>query len=317
MKYECKLCSFETDYSSNWCAHKKTNKHVKNEQKTNKCSKKLRNTPKILHQGEFTCKDCGRFFTTKYNLNRHVKSCSNEEINKLLEEKDREIERLKNENIIKELMHKIENYENEKSKDQKIINILEKNNEEKQKVIEGTHVMLKTSVNALSYVITNYKDAPVLEPLIDYSQIEEKNKFINCVVYNKNEAKLREYLGNFIVIYYKKQDCSQQSLWNSDTVRLTYVIRECVNTNASWIVDKKGVKMAKQVIDGLLVYVKKILQEHMITLNKKLNDDEDETDKTNYLKRMNTCNEIINDINTGNLKDDINKYIAPHFYLNK
>src|SRR5207249_8087833 len=126
----------------------------------------------------------------------------------------------------------------------------------------------------LTYIATNYKTAPALQALDDYSQIQQKyndSKFIETLIYNFNHNKLDKYLGDMIIKFYKKEDPSQQSLWNSDTSRLTYIIKELLNNNNSdWLVDKKGIKTCNYIIDPLLQYIDVIIKKYLNKKSKKI-----------------------------------------------
>ena len=265
----------------------------------------------------------------KCHLLRHYNSCkekikydvscqedNDEVLTKILEEK---------EIIIKQKNEEIERLKKEcATKDQKIIELLEKHNEQiykqnenMQKNMDGTQRALNTSVSALSYLTKKYTDAPALEPLNDYSALEEKHKFAKESMYYQKKQKLNEYLGGFIIVNYKKDDSSKQSIWNSDTVRLTYIIRESVNQNVSWSVDKKGIKVAKQIIDTMLIYVNTVMNEQLNYFGDLLNNTEEQHEKDEYVDNMMIISSIIHDIRTGDLKNNINKYIAPYFYLGK
>ena len=385
MKYKCEMCNYETDFSSNWCIHKKSQKHISNESTKLNLESKNRQA----NEEKNICSFCGRDFAKKCYLTIHLKNCKekmendkkneqekdkvrileeknkkinaileeknreiskkyeeinfkNKEFNMKLEEKEREINR-KNEEInkknkeldkkdrqinkiIKDKKQEIENVTMEKNKEiekitrekdkeiekitkekDKLINMLEKN-------MDGTQKALNTSVSACSYLTKKYTDAPALEPLSDYSVLEEKNKFAREAMYYQKKQKLNEYLGGFIVINYKKEDLSQQSIWNSDTVRLTYIIRESVNQHVSWSVDKKGIKVAKQIIDSMLIYVNTVMNEQLNYFGDLMNHSEEQNE---YVENMMIISSIIHDIKTGDLKNNINKYIAPYFYLGK
>lgn len=91
--------------------------------------------------------------------------------------------------------------------------------------------------------------------------------------YKKN--KLDKYLGDFIVKHYKKDNPELQAMWNSDTERLNYFIRELYNiknnqielkdTNENqkidiqWIVDRKGLKMTRGYSEHKCSHLQNIL----------------------------------------------------------
>jgi hypothetical protein len=70
-------------------------------------------------------------------------------------------------------------------------------------------------------------------------------------MYDK-EKKLIPYLGDIIIKYYKKENPKDQSIWNSDTTRLNYLIRELIDTELTWTCDKAGLKVNEFIIIPLL-----------------------------------------------------------------
>lgn len=289
MQFSCDVCNYETDTKYCYQKHLKTKKHSDNINK-----KHINN--KI---NEYNCQYCDNNFSTASSLARHHKSCVQK--NKLIQvvtDKDKEIEHLKDK-----------------------ITMLQSENRNLKTLVTNAGSIIKTSVSTLSYVMKNYTDAPVLEP-IDYDVIQYNDKddgfdIITMIFHHHRKHSLAGYLGDFIVKSYKKDDPSQQSLWNSDAVRLTYVVREIINTKSDWSVDKKGVKTTTYIIDPFLEYIRSLLV-----------DFNDENRLENYLgdsvlrmkKRMEDLKssaEIISDIKNKVLSEQVIKYIAPHFYLSK
>ena len=238
-------------------------------------------------------------------------------------------------------------------KDRTAYEVLLEENKYLKSLINNAGNIIKTSVSTVSYVAKNYKNAPALEALPDYAKLtfnretdkdeddedkgkdsdeylleyfsededdEEtiKSKFVELLTYKYENDTLDKYLGNIIVKSYKKNDPSQQSIWNSDTSRLTYVIRELFNNQKiDWMVDKKGVKTKNYIIQPLLKHIDVLLRRY-VELGTKVNrDDLDVPEYMPKMERMNVALQITLDIDNGNLADEIIRYIAPHFYLNK
>lgn len=310
MKYHCTECNYSTEFSSNWCRHNKSKIHIK---KSDKSDNKLYQAPrsslklpdalenkKII---EFICEYCGGKYSKQSNLTRHISICtlkqngSNETIKKL-EMKNKFI-KLKKENE----MLKKENM------------LLAKENEfHKQLVISAGNV-IQSSMSTVNYLILNCNNAPLLEPLKDYSILEEKEKFISNIIYHYKENKIDQYLGNFLVKQYKTKDPAKRSNWNSDTSRLTYINRELVNNKPNWVIDKKGVKMTEIIIDPYVRYIKNLCQKKFDEIKKEFTSDVDTT--KNIFEKMTILTGIIQNINNKSLSNNINKYLAPHFYFDK
>ena len=70
-------------------------------------------------------------------------------------------------------------------------------------------------------------------------------------------------MGDFIIKVYKKEKPSEQSIWNTDSSRLTYIIKDLINKKSSkWKIDKKGIKTKKFLIKPLLKHIKIILDDN-------------------------------------------------------
>lgn len=195
-------------------------------------------------------------------------------------------------------------------------------NKHLKSLINNAGLIIKSSVSTMSYLMTHYTDAPILKPITDFSAIEydEKNEEFNlmdALIVEHDNGNLHRYLGDFIVKTYKKEDPTQQSIWNSDSVRLTYVIRQLINKKPDWKTDKKGVNIKKNIIDPLLSYINNIVVDYLHNSNL-----EDYVKEPYYkyklrVNKVETASKIHYDINNKFLSEEILKYITPHFYLNK
>lgn len=81
--------------------------------------------------------------------------------------------------------------------------------------------------------------------------------------------------------------------------------------------DKKGIKMTNHIINPLLKYVKSMCTKYMQDLKNLMDNEESNSTNYNYLNKMNSLTNIIQKINMNELSININKYIAPFFYLHK
>ena len=161
-------------------------------------------------------------------------------------------------------------------------------------------------------------DSESIDDYTEIAEIDNKERFINELVLCYEKQSIDKYLGDIIIKTYKKDDPAKQSIWNSDTNRLTYVIRELLNNNnkIDWTVDKKGIKTTNYIIKPLLEHIEDVLRDY---LSEKANIDEN-TDINDYeksLKKMHSVATIIRSIEKNELAENILKYIAPHFYLSK
>lgn len=333
MVYRCEFCNYETKYDNNKYVHEKTQKHIRNCNKAANLnpvySTIFHNIPiedsnleqKKVNRDRYICQMCGLSYSTVSNLLKHRHKCLQQCNKNLITKLEQKNELLKLENQNKLLLEQINSLQKEyilikKEKEDKI-NMLEKENEYHKQLIVSAGNMIQSSMSTLNYLILNCNNAPLLEPLKDYSILEDKSKFIKNIIYYHKENKLDQYLGNFLVKHYKTKDPKKQSNWNSDTSRLTYINRELVNNIPNWVIDKKGVKMTGTIIDPLLDYVKTISQEYMSKLKEKIDMEDNNEKQNNILIKMTCLSEIIKDINNKVISKGINQYLAPHFYFDK
>jgi len=316
MKFTCETCNYSTDTKFCYQKHLTTKKHQENENKekistfehTSQIPSTVFKTSNKIHK----CIYCAEIFSNSSSLTRHKKICPEKDNNEM--KYKHEIE------LLNAQVQKFSSlYEQEKQSKQN----LEKDNKYLKTLVNSAGLIIKTSVSTLNYITTNYKDAPILKALNDYSAIEyEENNdefnLMDTLILHHDNGTLDRYIGDFIIKTYKKEDPTQQSIWNSDSARLTYVIREIINKNPEWKTDKKGVSTKKYIIDPLLKYINKIVGEYIC----------DNADLSPYsceprwklkiqIDKLNSAAKIRYNINNKFLVADVLKYIAPHFYLNK
>jgi len=335
MRYHCIVCNYETELLFSYNKHLKTQKHFKNVTERANNSKLIPKRFKLHSSNhhkscekDINCEFCEKLFSSPSNLTRHKKTCPtkikiNQNTINEIEKRDQEIARLKelhqrdldSHKHELELRDKLQQQMNEQQKAE-IAHL--------KSLINNAGGVIKTSVSALSYVVQNYDKAPVLKTIKDFSYLEdadsddENNVDLTQTIINCHKDKtIVDYLGNIIVQAYKKDDPSKQSIWNSDSTRLTYVIRELIDKNPDWTVDKKGVKTTKYVIDPLLEYIRQLMEDFMD--DNKLEDylNEHVTKMKRRMENLTASAEICYNIKNKILSEQIIKYIAPHFYLNK
>jgi len=323
MKYQCELCNYSTDIKFAHNRHLTSQKHIK---KFDEKEKERINTSRMHHviitgapsKKSYICQFCNNAFANAGNLARHNKSCSNKkemETNymKDMEQYKKEIEHLK------ELNKLLKTDKKSLELDKQNLN---NNINHYKSLLNNAGIVIKKSVSALSYVAQNYKDAPQLDKLDDYSYLQFKDEndefdLLETVFIEHQNGNLHEYIGNIIVDAYKKDNPDEQSLWSSDTTRLTYIIRDILHKKIDWTVDKKGEKTTRYIIKPILEYLLKLLIKYI-----------DENGIENYVSGpiyiyekkvndMNTVQYIIADIKNNVLAQKIIKYIAPSFYLTR
>lgn len=260
MEYKCIICNYSTNVKFAYQKHTTSKRHIKKVEESNtiptegtiRNQKEPKGTLKYGNNKKsnksFICKFCDKNYSTSGSLARHRKICSNNKAIKDTKYKDLENFHLK-----------------------EVIRILERNTEKLEedtiyykKLIDGAGILANKSMSTLSYILKNYPNAPKLSKLEDYSYLEQNDTdgsfdLLEMVFTHNKHGTLHKYLGNFIVNAYTKINPNEQSIWNSDSTRLTYIIRDLLDTSLDWRVDKKGILTKCQIIDPLLVYLQNLL----------------------------------------------------------
>ncbi len=259
---------------------------------------------------DLKCKYCHNIFSTSSGYHKHVKICTDreKEVIKIINENEslkKEIEVLKAQYIKDK-----EEYIKEKTEEIQYLKTL----------VNGAHNVIKSSFNSLAYVTANYNNAPVLLPIMDKTIVtgNDDTKFINDVMYNFNNGILDRFIGNIVVAQYKKLDPKDQSLWNSDVSRLTYIVKTFIDDKEDWFVDKRGIRLKAKIIEPLLnQYVRPLMLKSIMDKKDEIQNFKDGDKLEDILDQMKISNLIIKLIDESILADDVVRYIASHFYLQK
>lgn len=284
--FSCNSCNYATHDKSNYNKHIKSIKHVKKCHTAGKSGCLV--VPTTPHDSQNyqvnICNYCKRDFARSSGLTKHMNTCAVK-----AKEKELEIAKIKLDYANKQI-EDLKNY---------------------MKTSKPTY-----NISVKNYVQLNYPDAIPLAPLNDYSLIEDENtKLIDNLVYHYNHSLLAKYLGDFLVKHYKKEDQTQQSLWNSDVARMTYIIKELMaNKKSLWNHDYKGVKTKEFIIMPLLKYVQDCIKEYLMNYMMHL-DRLSIKECEKIAEKQLILGKILQYINT-DLAEDIVKSIAPHFKLN-
>lgn len=341
MSYYCDVCNYTAKNSSNFVHHKKTIKHIKNsntdDNKTprvssciipvsfsiisgyKKCSEKCSAKNAV---DTYICEICKKTFKYRNNLYRHKKKCINDNIghnNKSLENKLLEKEyQIK---IIEKEKEYLQNLEKEKT--QMLNNFMTNANILLNKASDNTKIttqaMQNVSISALKYANDKFKNTPALTPLNDFNINNlnfddniEKTQLVEILIYNAKQKSLDKLLGDHIIKNYKKTNPENQSFHTTDCSRLNYIIRELIDDALIWSVDKNGIKICSSIIKPLIKKCISALLEHQKELLQEMMNGNYGKQKTVEL-----IIDIIMSIDSGNLENEINKYIAPFFNLKK
>lgn len=257
-----------------------------------------------------------------------------------------EIENKNKERTIKDLLNKLiilENLNREKdliirdfnNQNQELNKKIHQEKDNKIDIIQDEVMYLKSickrsgnlvseTISTVNFIINNLTSAPPIDKHVDYKKIiydnntKDKMDVIDDIVHHYKHKTLVKYIGDIIVKCYKKEDPSQQSIWNSDISRKNYLLRELINKKLEWIPDKKGVKIKEIIIDPIIKIIDNLIREFLKD-DKSMNIDG--TINNFILQKRMSCgielNEILFSIDHKTLHNEVNNYIAQFFYFNK
>ena len=323
MSYKCDICNYETNDSGNYTRHKKTKKHLVNlDINISKINIQSTSSIPIVYtkstfdvdkddsfNKKFICKKCSFDTLHKSSYYRHIKKCNyNEDIAIKLEYSEKE----------KELYKK-----SEKEKSELLNNFMVNANVLLNKASDNTKItaqaMQSVSVSALKYANDKFKNAPALLPLenfninnLDFDNQEDRAQLIETLIYNAKQKSLDKLLGDHIIKVYKKENPANQSFHVTDCSRLNFIVRELIENALIWSVDKNGIKICSSIVKPLIEKCINILLDHQKELLSLLGQGQ-----LNKQYDIEIIIELLMSIDKGYLENDINKYIAPYFNLEK
>lgn len=307
-KFVCDKCKYVTNRAHNLKKHMSTKKHKsslfeRNEDEqsshssspsshssghSNSCSKK--NTVK-----KFKCIECGKSFADKSNMYRH---------RKLHQKGGGKVDEL------------IETNKKLEKQNERLLDLVAKNADTANIATKNS----KQSTGIMNYAIKNFTNAPAIKLLEkdDVKQIaydkEANHSLEELLVFNYKENLLDKFLGDMIIKSYKKENPEEQSMWATDTSRLSFIVRQLFEETGKneWVSDRSGLKIKSLIIKPLLTEIKKKLRKYIAKCAK---IGKDASNALIYMDRMYNSNRIILDISKGNLDNEILRYIAPSFGL--
>jgi hypothetical protein len=297
---------------SNFCKHNKTKKHIEKTQPVLTPKRKKGYENRTVNKmkdsiEQVNCIQCNERFTSELHLHRHI----------ILGGCNSVFEKIKNlENNLDEYKQLLEAKELElEAKEIEMENKFLKQEVESLKEFimsgKGGHTY---NISVKNYVQSEYPDAPPLRslpnycvPLCEYKAEEAAHDdydLMDVIIFNQEQKTLAKYLGDFLIDHYRKDNPAEQSIWNSDAARLTYVVKELIGNRSRWKFDKDGVKTASSIIDPLLEYIDSLMKAYLVKNKGKVNN--------NYaLAKMQAVQAIRIDIENTRLSKNILKYIAP------
>jgi len=182
----------------------------------------------------------------------------------------------------------------------------------------------KYALSTYNYLAKAFTDAPPIKRLgnheiekIMYEKDNEVNNLFQLVEmmgYHHEYGRLHQYIGDAIIALYKKKDPNTQSIWNSDTQRLSYVIRMVVgdepDKKIQWMRDSGGSSINDLIVKPILEYVDNVAHEYISTIP------EDDFGIIVYNKKLVSAHKVSKEIRDDKtIGKSILTYIAPHFHF--
>lgn len=341
--YICDPCNYSTFNKYNLEIHYKSTKHITN----------TKNALKSI------CPHCGNEYALKKYLDVHLKSCkikidtdtNNENkynqqeiyIKRLLKEKDNLIKSHKKEknNLLNQynndkqsIIKQYENCKNEciKVKDEEIALLtatiidLRKDITKLHSIIDKGETIFKSSISAMKYAIKHFSNAPALTAFTSYELLETKNKnsTVDNILFSYKNDLLHKYIGDIIIKAYKKDKVVEQSMWNTDSTRLSYIVKCLVDKNdlkkCEWQVDKNATYIRENIISPILVHIRNILlkdAERLNTYYNKKGHKFSDYEIHLHIETLKGISNLTHELESfPNLQQNIIKHISPYFFIN-
>lgn len=308
--FECEICEYNTERSVDFDRHKKSKRHLKNEQIMNMIISDESIEAKSMIYGRFVCEECHKIYSTKTNLYRH-KRCNCSSIkHKFMPNNDK--------STYEELYQKIKKLED---KNEQLTNLLCKNSDVVAKTTELALQNSKTaqkSVRGITYAMKHLNNAHQLKllenkeavKLLTYDNKKSTNDTVETIIIKYKNKLLDQYLGDILVGAYKKDDPEIQSVWGVDSTRLHFILKQ-----KEWTSDNCGIKLTEIIINPLLKSVEKMIKKYCEKDKPIESQDDDGVLIDNFPKKWGLCQELLIDISKNKLHKQILKYISSRLKL--
>ena len=318
VNYNCDICGFLTANKKDYTRHVNTNKHL---QKVNENAHESKMNPtRIQHESidisisddkNYKCFHCNNSYSTQSNRSKHMKKC----VKKVHIDNQIDALRQENEKIQKQALEKEKLLKKEAKEKEKILKQLAQEKEEQyKKQLETYEHLLKSmttpqTINYFNFINQNYPNAPALEGQESYKDILDSKtmNLVDVITMYHHDNKIVSFIGDYIIKVYSHEEPKNQSIWSTDVSRLTYIISESCKNGNVWSYDKKGSKTKKIIIEPALQYIR----DQLLKYCKK----NSVATEANILRKLLASNATIQAIDSGELAEKINKYIAPEFFF--
>lgn len=310
--YNCEKCNYVTNKRADYEKHLLTTKHKKNTQKL------------------YICTNCNAVYNLRQSLHAHKKKCviinqetvNNNEITSINNDLEIKLIKLQHELEIEKIKNQ---FDQEKIKcEQEKVKMLQDIVKNSNKTTDKALTITDKTISAVKYANEHFNNAPILKPIDNYNIMgydleddEDKKKLVEDIIFYYKKKSIHTLFGKHIISEYKKDNLDEQSLHTTDTTRMNYIVRTIKNNNlAKWTHDKNGIYICNNVIDKLINHHIEILKWYYKILIDEMNLDPGKV-QSSLQNKIENISKLLGDIESGQLKKDTNKYIAPFFNLDK
>jgi hypothetical protein len=324
--YECNFCNYITKDRSNLNKHFRSKKHIKNTQ--NKVNHGSTSTNTTSPNGtslephwnqksgekthKYECTYCNNIYSRANSLARHKKACG-----------EKHTLKQQYETRIKELSTTVKLLKKDKNKNCKFFYKELDHYKEEAKyyryLFEEAGGIVKKSISSASYIQQTYVNAPPIKPLSIKDLIgleQDKKKLANNILYTYRHDTIDKYIGDQIIAICTKENPYKQFIWNTDSSRFTYMIRNVINKVSVWQIDKGGLSTSRYLIDPIMLEIKELMINHYKT-ECQIKDGDDAEKCIQITNDSNTILNIIENINDKIINNKILRYITPPFAFRK
>lgn len=178
-------------------------------------------------------------------------------------------------------------------------------------------IVKNTVVPTVIFISKNYSEGPSIHKFSSFKELPDDKLSTGELVlnyYRTNE--IVKWIGDIIIQEYSRNDNpSQQTVWCTYTSSLTFILREMINQNLTWSIDKDGIKTSEYIIRPILQHIIKPSSCYVLDLALRSGDILFDTEF--YKSQLKNVGSLIHIIYNGDLNKKILKYISVSFYLDR
>jgi hypothetical protein len=331
-RYICNICNYETTSVYNHNRHKTSQRHLKNveiHQQQNNLNIPLNQIEHIKQIVKEAVDESNTANLAKetLNLNKEAVNLNKEAFN--LNKESLNLHKDTNDATKKTLnTAKMSLFTNKKallmSKQSLLLNT---------EILNTTKKTLNTNISVIKYLTDNHKNNPVLNELTDKECKKILLESYDISSRNRNFKLQRTLLRDFrenvlirniittILSIIKKENPNEQSIYNCDSSRLNYVIKESIE---NWKEDKSGVNLNKLIIDPIMNTIEILIQEFYEEIMQKSREEYSKPKEEQSIELINICinntvtiMELLQALSVRKFDKIIIRDLAPHLRIYK